>query len=244
IDAAPFSSTDANKQPQGYSVDICREVVSGIQKQLGLSKLDVRWVGLTVQNRLEAVRTGRVDVECSTTSWTLRRQQDVDFSLITFVDGASIITRGASDIFRFADFAGKRIAVIPGTTTIDVLREALRSRSMSSSVVPVSNRADGLRLLQQGEVDGFASDRIVLIALVVNDPGTDAFKVLDDDFSLEQYALALPRGDHDFRLAVNRVLARLYRTGDIMKIYNQWLGNMGAPSVLLYAAYFLQSLAE
>ena len=242
-DAAPFSY-DADNQPQGYSVDLCREVASGIEKQLALAKLAVRWVPLTLQNRLEAVTSGRVDIECSTTTWTLKRQQDVDFSLITFVDGASVIAKGDSDIFRFADFQGKRIAVIRSTTTVNVLSDALRNRAVKAAVVPVSSRAEGVRMLERGEVDGFASDRVVLIALVQKDFGADKYKVLDDDFSVEQYALALPRGDPDFRLAVNRVVASLYRTGRIMGIYNRWFGSLGQPSLLLYAAYFLQALAE
>jgi len=71
-----------------------------------------------------------------------------------------------------------------------------------------------------------------------------SFTLLDQDFSIEQYALMLPRGDHDFRLAVNRVLARVYRSGEIEKIYGRWLGPLGPPSLLLSATYFIQSLAE
>src|SRR5579864_349937 len=89
--AAPFSFNDGNLLPQGYTVDICRAVAEGIRAQLGLAKLRTRWVALTIQNRVEAVSKKRVDVECSTTSWTLSRQALVDFSLITFVDGGSIL---------------------------------------------------------------------------------------------------------------------------------------------------------
>src|SRR5215831_11060731 len=86
-DAAPVSSVDAKGEPQGYSVDLCREIARGIGAQLGLPKIEMRWVALTIQNRLEAVRARRVDIECSTTTWTFSRQRDVDFSLIAFVDG-------------------------------------------------------------------------------------------------------------------------------------------------------------
>src|SRR5690349_3488740 len=142
-EAAPFSSADASGQPKGYSVDLCLEVASGIKQQLGLEKLQIRWVALTLQNRLDAVRSGRVNIECSTTTWTLKRQQDVEFSLITFVDGASIIANGTSDIFRFADFDGKRIAVIDNTTTLAALSDALKTRSMKATIVPVANRPEG-----------------------------------------------------------------------------------------------------
>jgi len=54
----------------------------------------------------------------------------------------------------------------------------------------------------------------------------------------------LPRNDADFRLAVNRALARLYRTGEIDEIYERWMGALGPPSLLLSATYFIQRLSE
>src|SRR5215471_4314948 len=151
--AAPFSSVGEDKQPQGYSVDICREIAVGIRAQLKLANLETRWVVLTIQDRLEAVRTGRVDVECSTTTWTLSRQAEVDFSLITFVDGGSILTKNGEAGGRLADFNGKRIAVISGTTTERVLREGLTERSIKAEVVLVRTRPEGLKLLEAGKVD-------------------------------------------------------------------------------------------
>jgi ABC-type amino acid transport substrate-binding protein len=242
--SAPFSFRDANGQPQGYSVELCRAIASGIRAQLKLASLETRWELLTIQNRLEAVKAGRVDIECSTTTWTLGRQADVDFSLITFVDGGSILTRVETEGGRLADFTGKRIAVITGTTTEKVLKETLARRAIKATVTTVKTRDEGLRLLDQKKVDGFASDRIVLIGVVLTSKTQGAFKLLEEDFSVEPYALAIPRGDHEFRLAVNRVLARLYRTGEIQKIYEQWLGRLGPPSVLLSAMYFIQGLSE
>ena len=242
--AAPFSATGANGQPQGYSVDLCRAVAEGIGAQLKIADLKTRWVLLTVQNRLEAVRTKRVDLECSTTTWTLQRQADVDFSLITFVDGANILTRAAAPAARIDDLAGKRIAVLSGTTTEKVLRATLARRQVNAEVVTIAARAEGLRMLDQAKVDGFASDRTTLISAAAAGPGRERFRLMDEDLSVEPYALTLPRDDHDFRLAVNRVLAGLYRGGGIKPIYERWLGPLGSPSFLLTAAYFIQGLAE
>ncbi len=242
--SAPFSFVDESGQPQGYSVDLCRAIASGVRAQLKLASLETRWVPLTIQNRLEAVASGRVDIECSTTTWTLSRQSLVDFSLITFLDGGSILTRADMQAGRIADFSGKRIAVITGTTTEKVLRASLSRRDINAEVVTVGNRAEGLKLLDGSEVDGFASDRTALIGIVLTSKTGHSFKLLDEDFSVEQYALALPRGDHQYRLAVNRVLARLYRTGSIQQIYDQWLGKLGPPSLLLSATYFIQGISE
>jgi len=242
--AAPFSFTDAKGVPQGYSVDLCRAVADGLRAQLKRENLKTRWVELTIQNRLDAVRRGQVDVECSTTTWTLGRQALVDFSLVTFVDGASILAAAGTDVSRLSDYNGKRIAVIPGTTTEKVLRDALVQRSIRAEVVPVKTRDEGLALLNESKVEGLASDRTTLIGVVTRSAGGGVFKLLDEDFSLEPYALVLPRGDHDFRLAVNRVLARLYRSGEIRPIYDRWLGPLGPPSLLLSASYFIQGLSE
>jgi ABC-type amino acid transport substrate-binding protein len=242
--AAPFSVAGETQQPQGYSPDLCREIALGIRAQLKLEKLETRWVQLTIQDRLAAVRDGRVDIECSTTTWTLGRQATVDFSLITFVDGGSILTKMGTPLGRLLDFDGKRIAVISGTTTEKVLRDSLAQRSIKANVVSVKTRAEGFKLLNDAQVEGFASDRTTLIGLVTSTPGAGTFKLLDEDFSIEPYAFALARGDPEFRLAVNRVLARLYRTGAISSIYNRWLGALGPPSVLLSATYFVQGLSE
>jgi ABC-type amino acid transport substrate-binding protein len=242
--AAPFSSAGAGGQPQGYSVDLCRAISRGIQAQLKLPTLEVHWVQLTIQDRLEAVRTGRVDIECSTTTWTLSRQAEVDFSLITFVDGGSILSKSASGLSRLSDLGGKRVAVIVGTTTEKVLREGLALRAIEAQVVTVKTRSEGLELLETGKVDGFASDRTTLIVLATGSTQSGSLKLLDEDFSIEPYVLSIPRGDHEYRLAVNRVLAQLYRSGEIRTVYDRWLGRLGPPSALLSAAYFVQSLSD
>jgi ABC-type amino acid transport substrate-binding protein len=70
------------------------------------------------------------------------------------------------------------------------------------------------------------------------------YKLLDQDFSIEQYALMLRRNDADWRLAVNSELARIYRSGAIEEIYGRWLGPLGPPSMLLTATYFIQAISE
>ena len=126
--AAPFSSAENGGEPQGYSVELCRAVVDGLAEQLKRESLPIQWVKLTLQNRIEAVRKKQVDIECGTATWTLSRQQLVDFSLITFVDGGSLLVGAQSEISQLRDLEGKRIAVIAGTTTEPALRAALEDR--------------------------------------------------------------------------------------------------------------------
>jgi len=193
---------------------------------------------------LAAVKDGRVDLDCGTTTWTLTRQEGVDFSLMTFIDGGSLLVRLGERLARLTDFSGKKIAVVPGTTTADVLPRELKLRGVAARVVPVSNEREGMTMLATREVDAYASDRLLLLGLALDDKGQQAYKLIDEDFSIEPYALAMRRDDHDFRLAVNRSLARIYRSGQIAKIYDLWLGYLGRPGVVLSSMYLLQGIPE
>ena len=243
--AAPFSYADGNGEPQGYSVELCRAVADGIAAQLKREGLKMRWVKLTIQNRIEAVRTrqGRPRVQ--------HHHLDAVAPAAGRLQPGHLRRRRQpagerdAEIGRLADLDGKRIAVIAGTTTERALREALERRKVKAELVSIKTRDEGLGLLAQG-----AGRRPRLRPHRADRRGGDErrrarhFKLLDQDFSIEQYALMLQRGDHDFRLAVNRVLARIYRSGEIEKIYGRWLGPLGPPSVLLSATYFIQSLSE
>ena len=242
--APPFSFAKSGKPPEGYSIDLCNRVVDGIGTQLRMPNLRREWVKVTFQDRLTAVKGGRVDLDCGTTTWTLTRQEGVDFSLMTFIDGGSLLVRLGERLARLTDFSGKKIAVVPGTTTADVLPRELKLRGVAARVVPVSNEREGMTMLATREVDAYASDRLLLLGLALDDKGQQAYKLIDEDFSIEPYALAMRRDDHDFRLAVNRSLARIYRSGQIAKIYDLWLGYLGRPGVVLSSMYLLQGIPE
>src|SRR5512145_404431 len=243
LDSAPPFSFDRGGTPTGYSVDLCAHVAKDIGRQFG-APLKVEWVKLTLLNRLAAVREGRVHVECGTTTWTLSRQEQVDFSLMTFIDGGTLLVGAGSAVQRLADLGGKRIGVVPGTTTEKSLSNALEQRELAADVVAVDSPDQGIELLSAGKLDAYASDRLVLLGLGLRAAGAHSFRLLDEDFSVEPYALTLPRGEYDLRLAVNRALARLYRSGEIQSVFDRWLGTLGSPSMLLAALYYLQRIPE
>jgi ABC-type amino acid transport substrate-binding protein len=242
--SAPFSSQGADKAPQGYSVELCQRIAAGIQRQLGLAQLKTQWVALDLGDRVNAVRSGRIDIECGTTTWSFARQREVEFSLMTFIDGASMLAAADSGIHRINDAGGKKIAVIRGTTTEKALAAALAKEKVTANVMLVDTREQGFAMVADGRVDAFASDRFLLMNGLSSLRSAKPLRLLDEDFSVEPYALALPRDDPAFRLAVNRALADVFRSGDIMKIYERWLGHFGQPSLLLSALYYLQQVPE
>ena len=242
--AAPFSFKERDGSVRGYSVELCSRIAGAIQAQLRLPKLALEWTPLDAADRLDAVAKGRVDIECGTTTISLSRMERVDFSVPIFVDGATVIAVADSKLGQLSDLSGKKIAVIPGTTTETALRGTLAGLSVKAEVVPVRSLAEGMAQLTRAKVDAFAGDRIVLIGLRDASVERDRLQLLDSDFSYEPYALVVRRDDPDFRLAVNRALVELYRSGEIDTIFYRWLGNFGRPGVLLHSMFYLSTLPE
>ena len=240
--AVPFSFLKDGK-PVGFSVDLCERVVAGLQTQLGLPALKTNWVAVTADTRFQAVKSGAIDLECGTTSITLTRQAEFDFSLMTFLDGGSFLTRPGAAPKSLGELHRLRVAVSAGTTTESYLRTALAQRKVQAELVPVKSHAEGIAALREGSVAAYASDRTVLIGLALTAPPGSAFQLADMQFSYEPYALMLRR-DPDFRLAVDRVLANVYRSGDIVGIYARWFGGLGPPTDMLQNMYVIEGLPE
>jgi ABC-type amino acid transport substrate-binding protein len=241
--APPFSFPGPDKRPVGYSIDLCKHVASGIQKQLGIS-LKLNWVPVNAQNRVDMVAQGKVDIECSTTTASLSRQERVDFSLMTFVDGGSLMTKSDASLRNVSDLADKRIAIIAGTTTETALTQFLKEEFVPVEFVRVNNHVEGREALEKGAVDAFASDRGILIGLAVTARDPARFALANLLFSYEPHGLMLRRNDAAFRLAVNRGLAALYRSGEIAPIYDRWFGAFGKPTQAIQAMYLLNGLPE
>lgn len=240
--SVPFSSVGRDGKPVGYSIELCMQVATDIGRDLQIPDLAIKWVPVSVESRIGAVRDGTIDLECGSTTNTLSRQAEVDFSLTTFITGGSLLSlRGTS----LTDLAGLRIAVIPGTTTEQVLKEALaKAPAADVRLIPVKDHAEGRTAIENRSADAYASDRDILIGLALTAADPRRFVLAERYFSYEPYALMLRRGDLDFRLAVNRSLARLYRSGRILEIYNRWFGALGDPNALIIAMYAIEGLPD
>jgi ABC-type amino acid transport substrate-binding protein len=240
----PFSFVGDDGKPAGYSVDLCSRIAQSIGKELGLPNLQVKWVKVTVDSRMRAVVDGTIDLECGSTTASLSRQEQVDFSLMTFLDGGSLLVTDASGIRGVSTLGGKRVAIVPGTTTEKSLADALKKHSVSVTMVPVKDHADGVAALDNATADAYASDRVILIGVGRTSKDPRKLALVEEFFSYEPYGFMLRRGDAAFRLSVNRALAGMYRSGEIVPIYEKWFGSMSTAGQLIGAMYLINGLPE
>lgn len=221
-DAKPYSYRDENNQPAGYVVDLCLEVAAAVRANTS-DNVRFEFVVVPADRRFESVRDVTVDILCDPSSVTLPRREMVDFSLPTFLDGASVLYRQNRPVQRFEDMANRRIGVLGGTTTEQVLRRSLDELGIKATIVPARDHRAGIDLLQGDKIDAYFADRAI-IAAILREGGRPGFQLSKQYFSYETYALALPRDDGAFRLLVDRTLARLYRTGRINAILAKTFG--------------------
>jgi ABC-type amino acid transport substrate-binding protein len=199
---------------------------------------------VTPESRIPSVVNGTIDLECGSTTSSLSRQEQVDFSNMTFVDGGSLLVKTSTSLATLQDLAGKKVGVIPGTTTEGAMRTLFQRTQLNAQIVPVTDHRAGLAALESGSIDAYASDRVILIGLAATAKDPAQFAIAEQYLSYEPYGFMLRRGDAPFRLAVNRVLSSLYRSGEIIQIYSRWFGKLGPPGKILIAMYALYALPE
>ena len=242
-DATPFSFRNDKNEPAGYSVELCALIAKSIAQQYGLSEIKVEFVPVTVQTRFSAVADGKADMECGASSVTLSRMKQVDFSNTVFVESTGVVVLRSTNITSLAGLAGRKIAVLAGSSNERAVADLITQRKLDIQLVPVKDRDEGIAALELGSAQGYASDKLLLVGAQFKNP--DAFLMLPDDLSIEPYAIALPRGDWALRLAVNTAISRIFRAGLQVELFKRWFDPIGLkPGLLLGAVYTLGGLAE
>ena len=241
-DQAPMSFDRGGGEAAGYSVELCKYITSMVVETLGKTSIKVNFVPVTAATRFESIQSGKIDILCGATTKTLSRAEVVGFTQPTFVTGGALLARKGAIINQISDLAGKRVAVVDNTTTIRTLEEALTKLAVEAEVIPITSTSQGMNLLDNKEIDALAADQVVLIGQIIARGGRERYVLSSQMYSFEPFALAIPRGDADFQLVADRALSRLYRSGEIVKVFKIWFGIFGEePPDMLKALYQLHA---
>jgi len=244
-DSSPLSYENADGEPSGYSVDICRRIAASVNAHFDKKDIETKFVRISPEERLSAVIDGKIDIECGSTTITLSRLEQVDYSLPTFVTGGSVLSLAASGIQTMSDLAGKKVGVAKDTTTVEELRSYFKENLIDAEIVIVADRIEGMNRLNGGGIDALASDQIVLIGQVIEALNPQRYSLVNEIFSFEPYGFVLRRNDADFRLVVNRAISQLYRSGEEADIFYRWIGRIGIDVPPIMAVmYQLNALPE
>ena len=230
----PMSFLDKDGSPAGYSIDICKEIVAEVGKKIG-GDVKVEYVPVTAEGRFKALDDNKIDILCGSTTKTLSRSEIVDFTQLTFVTGASLMTLKDNKAFE-SGFDGTKIGVVKGTTTAAELEKLIRETSTDAKVILFNSTKESIEALRQKKIDAFSSDQVVLIGIASEEQDPMNFVIKSTVFSFEPFALAVRRNDSDFRLVADRVISDLARSKKILGIYDKWIGKFTGQRLPIFEA--------
>src|SRR5215472_14022106 len=162
--SVPFSYLSAKREPIGYSMDICMEIVEDIRGELGDDTIQVKYVAVNPQTRIPLVMNGTVDLECGQTTNNAERRKQVAFSPIIFVSGTKLLVRRASDLKSYRDLKGRTIVATEGSTNEAAVKAISAKQNLGIKLLTVADNAQALQALDMGKADAWAGDDAVLYA--------------------------------------------------------------------------------
>jgi ABC-type amino acid transport substrate-binding protein len=115
---------------------------------------------------------------------------------------------------------------------------------IAAEIVPAATHEAGLAMIDSGRITAYFADQTILVFLLNQSKEPDKLAIAEEYLSLEPYALALPRGDTEFRLAVDTALSRIYRGGEIGAIFDKAFGGNIRPTEMLKTLYLLTALPD
>lgn len=220
--SVPFSFIDAQKQPQGYSVDLCVRVADAVKAELKMPKLEVRFVPVTSSNRIPALLEGKIDLECGSTTNTRDRQKQVAFAYTTYIAGIKMLAKKSSNVNSIEDLRGKSVVVTKGTTSEKIMKTMNDERLLKIKVIESQDHGESFKAVDEDKAVAFLMDDVLLYGLISKAKKPDDFAVVGKYLSVEPYAIMLRKDEPAFEKIVNRALIDLFQSGEIRRIYAKW----------------------
>ena len=219
--SVPFSYLSAIREPIGYSIDICLQIVEDVRGELG-DTVQVRYVAVDTQTRIPRVVDGTVDLECGTTTNNAERRKQVAFSPITFVSGTKLLVKRTSKLRSYRDMKGRTVAVTPASTNEAAIKTLNAKEGLNIAILVVPGNTQAFEAVDTGKADAWAGDDAVLYATVAESKNPRDFSVLDEYLSYDPYGIMYRKDDPALDALVKRTFERLAVPRELARIYEQW----------------------
>jgi glutamate/aspartate transport system substrate-binding protein len=217
----PFSYLSARGEPVGYSIELCRKLVDAMSEQVG-RELEIKWLPVTSESRIDAIEAGRADLECGSTTNNLERQKRVGFSPTFFVSGTKLMVKAGSPIKSFRDLAGKTVVVTGGTTNEQTMRSIAGKFHVDFKLLVSRDHAESFAKVAEGSADAFATDDVLLYGLIALNKARGKYQVIGEFLSYDPYGIMYRKGDAQLAALVNNTFHDLAEDGEIERQYKRW----------------------
>jgi len=218
----PFSYLDDKQQPIGYAMELCGKIVDAVKAELKLPNLKVNLQPVTSGNRIPQLQSGNIDLECGSTTNSVERQKQVSFGPTYFVINVTAAVKKSSGMKSLADLNGKTISTTSGTTSVPLLKQYEKTKSVNVKEVYGKDHAESFLLLAQDRVSAFVMDDILLAGQIANSANPGEYTIIPESLRQEPYSMMLRKDDPQFKALVDKAIGAVMKSGDIHKIYAKW----------------------
>lgn len=220
--SVPFSYLNAKGQPIGYSIDLCHAIVDEITVAIDGRTPAIKYLPVTSETRMDAVISGKVDLECGSTTNNVERQKRVAFSPVMFVSGTKLMVRKSSGIRSFRDVKGKTVVVTAGTTNEAAMRKLSEQFGLGLNIVTGRDHGESYSMVVDNKADAFATDDALLYGFIAKNNAQKDFTVVGDFLSYDPYGIMFRKDDPQLAEVVNRTFRNLAESRDLEYTYNRW----------------------
>jgi glutamate/aspartate transport system substrate-binding protein len=218
----PFSYLGPDQKPVGFSLDLCADIVDRIKDELKLPNLKVNYTPVNSSNRIPLIQSGTVDIECGGTANDKKRQEQVSFSVATFVSQPRWLVKADSGLKSAADLKGKTVVVTQGSNAVGFAQGVNAKEQLGLNIVQAKDHAESFLMLNTGRASAFMEDDILLAGLKAAAPNPKALAFLPEGYAKIYYGLMFTKGDAGFKAIVDGVLSRQMASGQFEKAYAKW----------------------
>ena len=218
----PFSYLGADQKPVGFSLDLCAAIVDQIKAELKLPSLSVSYTPVNSSNRIPLIQNGTVDIECGGTANDRKRQEQVSFSVATFVSQPRWLVKADGGLKSAADLKGKTIVVTQGSNAVGFAQAVNAKEQLGLNIVQAKDHAESFLMLNTGRAVAFMEDDILLAGLKAAALNPKALAFLPEGYAKIFYGLMFTKGDTGFKALVDDVLSKQMASGQFEKTYAKW----------------------
>jgi len=208
--------------PIGYSIDLCLAVVDEIKREIDKQEVQIRYKPVTPETRMQAVKTGEIDLECGSTTANKERAKEVAFSPIMYITGTKLMVKRKSGYRSYRNLAGKVVVVTAGTTNEAALKSLNEKNMLGINIISARDHEESYNLVATGKADAFATDDVLLYGLIARHKADADLMVVGEFLSFDPYGLMFRKDDPQMAEAVRRSFENIARNRDLLEAYHKW----------------------
>ena len=234
----PFAFVDPKVGKHvGFSVDMAGLLAENLGKRFG-KKIEIVPYTVTPKTRIPMVVNGTVDVEMGSTTYTQKREEQADFSMIFFFSETTFLVAKDSGIKKLEDLNGKRVGAARGTTNLRAVEAlAKEGKFKPKDIVVTETHPQGMLALRSGKIEAYSTDRSLLEGIRMKDKNPEKWMTVPFAIAYEPYAYIMREGNSDFRDFVNNTIIWTIKTGKFFELYEKWMGPKGIVPIPMSQAY-------